>query len=164
MASYVVDTNVPVVANGNSPQADPDCVIACVDLLSQVRNDGLIVLDDAMRILDEYRRNLGMKGQPGPGGHFMKWVWNVQADRRHCRQVHLTPRADDPDDFEEIPRDAALAGFDRSDRKFLAVAMASSDRPVVVNAVDSDWRDYYPSLRRHGVSVTFLCPQHVCSS
>jgi len=31
MNVYVVDTNVPVVANGRSEQADQDCVIACID-------------------------------------------------------------------------------------------------------------------------------------
>ena len=34
MSVFVVDTNVPVVANGKSDQADPDCVIACIQALT----------------------------------------------------------------------------------------------------------------------------------
>lgn len=162
MSAFVVDTNVPVVANGRSRQADPDCVIACIDALSEVRNKGMIVLDDAMRILDEYMRHLRLSGQPGPGDLFMKWVWSVQADARHCEQVHLTLVGHSADTFAEFPTDAEMADFDRSDRKFVAVARASSRRPDVLNAVDSDWARVCTVLTRHGINVRFLCPQHVC--
>ena len=107
MRSYVVDTNVnvPVVANGRSEQADPDCVIACVDSLANVREHGVIVLDDGMQILDEYMRNLSMSGQPGLGDKFMKWVWTVQADERRCERVQLTLRNDESGDFAEFPNE-----------------------------------------------------------
>jgi len=55
----------------------------------------------------------------------------------------------------------ALAGFDRSDRKFVAMALASGSTPDVLNAVDSDWADYFAALARNGVKLKFLCPQHV---
>jgi hypothetical protein len=164
MSAFVVDTNVPVVANGNSEQADPDCVIACVDALEAVYGGGVIVLDDAMRILDEYRRNLSMSGQPGAGDLFMKWVWSIQSVVKRCEQVHLTPRHNEPDNFTEFPDDPELAQFDLSDRKFVAVALASRRRPTILNAVDPDWADHHSALRRHAVKVTFLCPQHVCPS
>jgi hypothetical protein len=50
---------------------------------------------------------------------------------------------------------------DLSDRKFVAVALASGSAPDLLNAVDSDWAEYYPALTRHGIRLTFLCPQHV---
>ena len=160
MNVYVVDTNVPVVANGRSEQADQDCVIACIDALADIRDAGMIVLDGLMLILDEYMRNLSMSGQPGPGDLFMKWVWNNQANRDRCEQVPITARADDPDSFVEFPDDLELADFDRSDRKFVAVARASSHSPVILNAVDSDWAQFHGALVRHGLTVRFLCPQH----
>ncbi len=40
MNASVVDTNVPVVANGKSAQADPDCVIACIKALTDIRERG----------------------------------------------------------------------------------------------------------------------------
>ncbi len=40
MNAFVVDTNVPMVANGRSNQADPDCVIACILALTDIREGG----------------------------------------------------------------------------------------------------------------------------
>ena len=129
MSAFVVDTNVPVVANGRTKQADPDCVIACIEALTEIRDQGVIMLDDALLILKEYMGNLSMSGQPGPGDFFMKWVWTIQAHPNHCQQVTITPRTDDPTNFVEFPLDTGLAGFDRSDRKFVAVALASGSTP-----------------------------------
>lgn len=162
MSAFVVDTNVPVVANGRSEQADPDCVIACINVLGDIVANGLVVLDDAMQILHEYMSNLSMSGQPGAGDAFMKWVWSVQADVGRCECVRLTPCSLASDDFNEFPDDVDLANFDPSDRKFVVVALASRKKPVVLNAVDSDWAQSHGALVRHGIKVDFLCPQHVC--
>lgn len=159
MSAFVVDTNVPVVANGRSEQADFDCVLACIDKLEEITNGGVVVLDDGMRILREYMDNLSMKGQPGPGDGFMKWVWQHQAVAERCEQVTIQPTPKDDHDFEEFPRDPALSDFDRADRKFVAVALASRRAPTVLNAVDLGWWTHLDALRAHGVRVEFLCPQ-----
>jgi hypothetical protein len=161
MRAFVVDTNAPVVSNGRSSQADPACVTACIQALIEVRQAGIIVLDDKLLILEEYMSNLSMSGQPGPGDLFMKWVWTNQANPNHCKQVAITPRADDPTNFIEFPNDPDLTGFDRSDRKFVAVALASGDAPEVLNAVDSDWADHFTALTRNGIRLRFLCPQFI---
>lgn len=161
MSAFVVDTNVPIVANARSNQADPECVIACIQALVAIRERGVIVLDDALLILKEYMRNLNMSGQPGPGDFFMKWVWTMQAHPQHCLRVPITPLPDDSTNFAEFPNDITLANFDRSDRKFVAVALACGSAPDVLNAVDSDWADYYTALTRNGIRLRFLCPQHV---
>lgn len=62
MTALVVDTNVPIVANGRSPQAGPVCVLACIDALNDLRLHDKIVLDNLGRILEEYRKNLSAKG------------------------------------------------------------------------------------------------------
>lgn len=161
MAAFVVDTNVPIIANGKS-HADPACVIACLDVLLDVRSDGMIVLDDAMRILNEYMDHLSLAGEPGAGDAFMKWAWSVQADDNQCERVRLTPRYENgADDFAEFPDDPDLATFDRSDRKFVAAALASHREPVILNAVDSDWAESHEALARNGLTIRFLCPQHV---
>lgn len=161
MSAFVVDVNVPIVANGRSPQADDDCIVACVDKLDEVQASGVVVLDDGMRILREYMRNLSMSGQPGLGDFFMRWVWENQAVVARCERVSLTPRSDDQDDFVEFPDDSALNGFDRSDRKYVAVALSSQLNPEVLNAVDPDWWEYRLPLEATGVRVSFLCPQCV---
>lgn len=163
MSSFVVDTNVPIVANGRDTHADPSCIIACIDALAAIYSDGIIVIDDGMWILNEYMRYLSMGGEPGPGDVFMKWVWSVQADESQCERVSLTPRQDGgAEDFMEFPNDPELEEFDRSDRKFVAAALSSNKAPTVLNAVDSDWAEHHAALRNNGLSVRFLCPQHVC--
>jgi len=121
------------------------------------------VLDDALRILNEYMDHLSMGGEPGAGDAFMKWVWNIQGDENRCERVFLTSRYENgAEDFQEFPNDPDLADFDWSDRKFVAAAVTSVRGPIVLNAVDSDWADCHEALERNGVNVRFLCPQHVC--
>ena len=73
--------------------------------------------------------------------------------------MRLTPSSDKSREFEEFPLDPDLEGFDRSDHKFVGVALASTQSPTVLNAVDSDWWQYRKALRRNGVKVKFLCPE-----
>jgi hypothetical protein len=58
----------------------------------------------------------------------------------------------------QFPNDERLVGFDRSDHKFVAVALAHPERPPILNAVDADWWYYREELARHGIRVEFLCP------
>jgi hypothetical protein len=162
MTAFVIDTNVPIVANGKADHVDdPDCVITALQMLKQVREKGTLVLDCEGLILKEYRdsSHLNMLGQPGAGDFFIKWAYDNQANARYCRQVRITPKGDDDQDFEEFPNDDALAGFDRSDRKFVAVAAASKDNPEIVNASDTDWWIYREALQSHGFRINFLCPE-----
>jgi hypothetical protein len=154
--SFVVDTNVAIVASLRAPQAGPACVLACVDALEQVKREGKIVLDDQSRILDEYMKNLSLSGQPGAGDAFFKWVWQNQGNTAHCEMVEIRPRGNG-EDYEEFPDDPELAGFHRKDRKFVAVALASQLDPTVLNATDTDWWHYRECLEKHGVRVVFLC-------
>lgn len=159
MKAVVVDTNVLVVANQKVEQATPDCILACVSTLEKIKQKRITLLDSGMRILEEYRRYANLSGQPGLGDIFFKWLWNNQAHPKYCRIVDVTPKLDDPEDFEEFPNDPALEGFDRSDRKFVAVAMASQCNPVILNATDSDWWDFRKQLENHGLRIDFLCAE-----
>ena len=74
MKAAVVDTNVPIVANGAANHATPGCVLRCVDRLEEVRKKQLVLLDDGWHILSEYMKHLSLSGQPGMGDFFIKWV------------------------------------------------------------------------------------------
>ena len=153
----IVDTNVPIVASGESPQASQDCQYACRHKLRAIMESSILLLDDSHLILQEYRRNLSMAGKPGVGDAFFRWLWNNQANPQHCRAVPITP---DPNrEFAEFPDAPALTDFDRSDRKFVAVAIASKTTPEILNAADTDWRQHRAALLQHGIRVTFLCPE-----
>ena len=158
MKTFVVDTNVPVVANGAADHAPPDCVLACLDCIEKVKKRGIVLLDSAQLILKEYMNNLSLSGQPGAGDAFLRWVWINQANPLYCEIIPITPNPLDENDFEEFPDDPNLGGFDPSDRKFVAIAISSGKNPQVLNAVDTDWWNFRRALRQHGVRVKFLCP------
>lgn len=156
--SVVVDTNVPVVANGHHENASLSCIEACIDALMQARLSAVLV-DDTYLIFDEYRRHLLQAGQPGLGDAFFRWLWDNQANPACCRQIKIVPDRLGDRVFEVFPDDPDLAGFDRSDRKFVAVALASEECPPILNASDKDWWEVRDALARHGVYPRFLCPE-----
>jgi hypothetical protein len=158
MRAVVVDTNVPVAANGMADHVSEDCVIGCVKRLKRVRKKEILLLDDGRRILDEYKGYLSPSGQPGLGDMFMKWVWNNQANSRRCKVIPITSLDEKPC-FHEFPNDDDLDGFDISDRKFVAVAKASGLNPPILNATDTDWWDFKEALEKNGIKVEFICPE-----
>lgn len=158
----VVDTNVPVVANGKSTQASPNCVKECLHRIGRIiQGQDRLVLDNHWRILREYQSNLSPSGQPGIGDAFLKWVLTNQANRKKCECIHITNIDSGEDDFVEFPIDPDLKNFDRSDRKFVAVALAHKRHPVILQAVDTDWWVARQALQRNGVRVKFLCPEDI---
>lgn len=161
--AVVMDTNVAEVANGRASQAGLSCVEACVATLIEIRNRHRMLLDDQGLILREYRDHLSPSGQPGPGDAFFKWLWDNQVNPELCSQIPITETEEGGRCFEEFPDDPDLARFDRSDRKFVAVALASGERPPILNAADTDWWEHREGLSRHGVEIRFLCQELMTS-
>ncbi len=160
MAAFIVDVNVAIVANGKSPQADARCQLSCVLSLEEVQQN-MICLDDGDRIFTEYRKHLPMTGQDEDvvANEFMYWLSQNCYTPSVCERVAI--REHPERGFEEFPDDPALTAFDPSDRKYAAVAYASEHSPHILNAVDSDWRDFEPELSRYGINVSELCPQNL---
>jgi hypothetical protein len=73
--------------------------------------------------------------------------------------VPITPAPDDPEDFLELSKPEDGLQYDRSDRKFLAVAAAHPDHPPILQALDSKWWGWPGSVRRDHVTIHFLCPK-----
>lgn len=157
-ASVVVDTNVALTANGEAGQAGPQCVLRCLQELAATMNERRVLLDDAGLVLHEYLKQKPHGFPQGPGDAFLVWVYDNQSNPEHTRVVPVTPLNGDPQAFAEFPDDAELVGFDQDDRKFVAVALASGNSPLILNATDTDWWVYREALVRNGVRVEFLCP------
>jgi hypothetical protein len=153
--AIVIDTNVPMVANGMHEEAGLQCELACIKALLHARNQ-LVLLDDRQEILLEYRRNLKPSGQPGVGDAFFKWLWNNHTNPKCCRIIKIETM---DGSYVDFPDDPDLAGFDLNDRKFVAVALASKLDPEILNASDTDWWIHRESLERNRVRIRFLCPQ-----
>lgn len=153
----LVDTNVGVAANFNSSASD-ECALVCIQTLREITERGHLVLDDIGLIFAEYHSNMSMSGQPGVGDVFMLWVMNNQYNTERCTRVRITP---DNDSFEEFPADEALRAFDRSDRKFVAVAAAHGQGPPILVACDTDFWIARDALNAAGIRVEFLCEDDI---
>ena len=155
MTVFVVDTNVAIAANGRGTHADMPCRLACVQQLKSLVARETVAIDDGNLILDEYRRRLNASGSPGVEDVFFKHVFDHQYQESRIRRIRVTLAEDDRRGFEELPENT----FDRSDRKFLAVAAAAG--AVALNATDRDWGEQQTLMDGLGVKVAELCPQHV---
>lgn len=157
----VVDTNVAMVASRHAPQADDRCIDTCIKRLTVIRDAGGLLVDNLGLILSEYTRKLGHSGQPGVGHAFAKWAHDHQAIPAKVKQVAITQCVGTGwRRFDQFPDQANLSAFDKSDQKFVAVALASGEAPPILNAVDSDWWQHRDALTAVGVNIEFLCPQH----
>jgi len=134
--SVVIDTNVISVSDGHADQAGPDCVVRCVRALEHARA-GIVSLDSRREIMIEYLSNVSQRPPSGLGAAFVLDLQRNLFNPKRCEQVAITP--DPSRGYAEFPDDPQLEGFDRSDRKFVAVAQASAYSPAILNATDTDW-------------------------
>lgn len=155
MKRWVIDTNVPIAANGQNRGGGPPVAAECqrnaIRFLERVlKNRESVVLDEAGNIEDEYRRHLNPKGQPGVGDRFYQ---------RLCQDWTLHPRVPLPKrcngEYRDLPQPVIASGFDPGDRKF--AALAKRENVPVVNAVDGDWIKARTLLAAHGIRVKFIC-------
>ncbi|MCU8259400.1 MAG: PIN domain-containing protein [Shewanella sp.] len=151
VAKMVIDSNVAIVANGNSPQASINCQLACVELLECCK-DLSICLDQTSLIMDEYAKHLSYAGNPGVGDMFFKYLHDNQYAQKNIELVAITQTDDENRGFDELPAN----DFDPSDRKFLATAVSAGAQ--VVNATDSDWAEQQELMNQLNITVEQLCP------
>lgn len=159
----LVDTNVAKTAN-LATQPDPGsdvsdkCIQACIEAIEHVTKKRALVIDSGDEIFNEYRQQLSLRGQPGVGDSFMKWVHDNRWSLDESQRVNINKKGDT---YEEFPIHEGLKDFDISDRKFIAVANAHADKPPILQATDSKWWGWKDALGEVGISVEFLCPSYV---
>lgn len=159
----LVDTNVPKTAN-LATQPDPNsdvsdaCVLACIEAVEHVIKKRGLIVDAEGEIFTEYRQQLSMKGQPGVGDRFMKWVHDNLWSLHDSQRVSITKNGDT---YNEFPVHDGLNDFDISDRKFVAVANAHADKAPILQATDSKWWGWNDALAEVGITVEFLCPEYI---
>ncbi len=152
----VVDTNVLIVANERDSLADPQCQLACIELLERIGEAGVVfLLDDRELIMTEYARYCSYSGAPGVGDIFFKTLYDRQYTGGAVERIAVWPVPDPSRGFDNLPENR----FDPSDRKFLSVAKAGHGR--VVNATESDWSEHKDFVVAQGVEVTELCPHRL---
>jgi len=153
LEDHIIDTNVPIVANGQSTEASIACRLATVDYLEKVLHNGRLIVDLNGEVEDEYRRHLS-NGMPGVGNRFLMQFFTARVDR--LERVNI--RTKRTGEFAEMEFSGKLRSFDKSDRKF-AVLSKVTGVPVSVS-VDSDWLDSKSPLEDAGVRINFLCGEN----
>lgn len=156
----MVDTNVLVVANRQNGESY-SCANSCVQALLGIRASGVLLVDAAGEILTEYRQYCSHAGQPGFGDGFFKWVIDNKGRRDLILAVPITPKPGFPNDLLEFPDHPGLGEFDRSDRKFVAVANTHPGKAPILQATDSKWWGWKDALKDCGITVEFLCPDEI---
>jgi hypothetical protein len=160
VSPVVIDTKVLLIANGSHQDVSPQCRVECVARLLARQKSGVVVIDDAYRILKEYQHKTKPNQPKGVGNIFLKWLLQNAANGERVHRVAITETA--PDEFSEFPDPVLQPLFDAPDRKFAAVAKAHPDKPPVWQGADCKWLNWWPQLDAQGVKVEFLCPTDVC--
>lgn len=155
MTVFVVDTNVAKVANcDEDTDVDDVCKFTCVERLEWLVKQGVVAVDETGLVLEEYSNHLSWSGAPGVGDAFFRYLFDNQYKDERIKRITVTP-ADDKRGFEELPENT----LDRSDRKFLAVAVVG--KAVILNATDSDWGEQQKLTKKLEVKVDELCPHEL---
>jgi hypothetical protein len=153
MDSVTIDTNVLVVANMKNVDATPLQCLKVIEFIEHIINNRLIIsIDDKGLILSEYRNYASHKGAPGVGDKFFKWLHDYQGSNL-CEKVKIHPFQNEHFEFEELDGLYQLIGFDRSDQKFVAVALKSENNCTICNAVDSDWENYADAFSELKIAI-----------
>lgn len=156
--AVVVDTNVGIAANSKADVSHA-CELRCIQRLREITEQGHLVLDAEGQIFAEYLRHLSLAGEPGVGDTFMRWIHDHQYDAKFCTLVPLTIKSDG--EIVEFPAQQSLAGFDPSDKKFVAVAVTHPGNPPIQVALDRGWVRHRDALVGVGVEIEFLCPDDI---
>jgi predicted nucleic acid-binding protein len=154
MNKVVIDTNVLLSADSAIEARVADhvplvCRLRALEWLeSTLEAKPRVVVDTDWRILKEYENKL----RTGDYGYrFLH-----EAHRRALFDFEVVQW--DEQGYALLPPALAEVVHDRSDRKFVAVALESKPHPPIVNCADSDWLAWESELARLGIIVEHLCP------
>ena len=158
MSELVVDTNVWVLADritsisGDTPAVEADCIEACYRWIQQFAegNDSLVV-DRSYRIFREYRLNISIGGL---SEQILNRLESIPLERLVFVDIEF-----DRDGYAIVPTEAMIE--DESDRKFIAVAIASEPYAPIYNATETDWTEEKERLSLFGLIVHELCPDYI---
>lgn len=154
MGEVIVDTNVPLMADGGDMSLV--CQGSCAEFIEAViRGKYTMVIDDQWHIIGEYENKMPKQTQESWSRKFLKHIYSNQGNPRRVKQVGITSLGEN--DFEEFPESLRKVGFDMSDRKFVAVAIANNGKAPIAQAADSKWIGWEKALNEAGVKVLFLC-------
>ncbi len=107
---FVIDTNVAIVANGRKDDLPSDIPKNCInESIEKIKNvtekNYCLVVDAADEIFYEYIKSpyLSLRGQPGIGDKFVKWVHDHQFNPSKVARVEITKSGSSYKEFPDHP-------------------------------------------------------------
>lgn len=161
MKHLIIDTNVPLKASDIHPkdEIDQKCSQACLSFINALMDsDDLVVLDYGGDILKEYRKKIDLHQADNVASLFLIWIMRGLMTGKVI-QYQITKTGNNT--YAEFPESQELTGFDRSDRKFVALAKVDPNCPSIYNGSDTDWWNFKEALKREGIHVVFLCEDYM---
>lgn len=162
----IIDTNVPKLAGAvisEIPEDQIGCTLCCVDFIRKLLDDpdACVVLDAGWQILKEYQKELEGSGHdPGLARQFLQWIYTHLSSSNNIDNTIIL-HLEKPYIFKEYPDHPDLKGFDKDDRKFIALANAHPKHPTIIEGSDHEWWGIKDALGEVGLSVRFLCEEYV---
>jgi hypothetical protein len=157
IADYVVDTNVWALSSrpiADLSREEIPCYWAALQWLRTfATSTNRLRVDSHYLVLGEYRRNIREDSETQ---RILNDLERRPTSRLIGTDIQLT---DDPDPVAIVPE--VLHILDRSDRKFVAVALAVDPHPPIINATDTDWAKAKDYLTGVGLVVQELCPDYI---
>lgn len=151
---FVIDCNIWVMLDkpiSALSRDEIDCVEFCRDWMDGfIAGESCLVVDNQYLILKEYRQNVKNQQQSLAGQYLGQLE---RQPRNRIVEVNITM----VDGCALVPNHLMIN--DRSDRKYIAVALEHSAKPPIVNATDSDWEIHREMLAAGGIEVRELCPK-----
>ncbi|NJK31558.1 MAG: hypothetical protein HC927_03585 [Deltaproteobacteria bacterium] len=157
MTDAIIDTNVLLTSSHADPDSPFDgtdhltaeqCLQVMNWLLDFVASDAHIVFDEDFKIYEEYRNKMSDQD-----------LGLIAIHRKLESELLRTHIIDyDTSGFATVPD--AFAQLDRSDRKFLAVAikdLETGHESEIINATDTDdWQKIAVPCTEHGIAIRHL--------
>lgn len=145
MAIYVVDTNVFVAAQGDATHLSQPCQQTALSFVRDLGYKHTIAVDQTRKIINEYRNNI-------PRLSAIDTLLNKMLT---TGRIDMVAVAFDDNGDAILPNACQMK--DRSDRKFVAVALTHPNKPPICNASDTDWLENEKELNACEVQMMHLC-------
>ena len=156
MSYLVVDANVWIVADRLITQGLPieeeNCIKTCREWLEQFAgSEDRLLVDLGYRIILEYRNNIRSRGL---AEQILNRLESESVTRLVGAQIDF-----DRDGYATLPME--LESVDRSDRKFVAVALQHIPFAPIYVATDRGWTQGKDILTEYGLTIHLLCPDYI---
>lgn len=91
MIEYIIDTNVPIIAQGDSDFTE-DCQEQCAHFMESIKYEPhIVVIDSDYDLLVEYERNAARYRQGGYLREFVKWLHRYKDNSSRVKKVDINP-------------------------------------------------------------------------